>query len=143
MPEAEVSPRGSVAAAISRSLVHLHKEFYGKGPVRAKTHFVDDTIICILGGGFTTVERTLISDGKTEEVERVRRSFQGTMEGRFRGTIEELTGRSVVAYMSTVHSEPDLAVELFVLEPRDERFAEEHVNRVSNAALVDGSGGGA
>jgi uncharacterized protein YbcI len=31
--------------------------------------------------------------------------------------IEELTGRKVVAFMSDNHIEPDMAVEIFVLEP--------------------------
>ena len=122
----EIQPAGSVAASVSRALVHMHKEFYGKGPVRAKTYLVNDTVICMLAGGFTTVEQTLISDGKAEEVEQIRRSFQRTMEHKFRASIEELTGRQVIAYMSQVHTSPDLAVELFVLEPRAEMFADEH-----------------
>lgn len=122
----EIQPAGSVAAAVSRALVHMHKEFYGKGPVRAKTYFVNDTVICMLAGGFTTVEQTLISDGKAEEVEQIRRSFQRTMEHKFRARIEELTGREVIAYMSQVHTSPDLAVELFVLQPRGETFADKH-----------------
>lgn len=124
--ESHTHPPGSVAAAVSRALVHMHKEFYGKGPVKAKTYFVNDTVMCMLGGGFTTVEQTLISDGKGEEVELIRRSFQRTMEHKFRSSIEELTGRKVIAYMSQVHTDPDLAVELFVLEPRAETFADEH-----------------
>lgn len=122
----DTQPTGSVAAAVSRALVHMHKEFYGKGPVRAKTFFINDTVICMLAGGFTTVEQTLISDGKAEEVEQIRRSFQRTMKHKFRSAIEELTGREVIAYMSQVHTSPDLAVELFVLEPKGETFAEEH-----------------
>ena len=112
-------------AAISSGLVHLHVQFYGKGPTRAKTHMVDDTIICMLEGGFTIVERTLIDDGKAHDVERIRRSFERTMERQFTGLIEAETGRAVVAYMSQVHADPDLAVELFVLEPVSERVEHE------------------
>ena len=79
----------------------------------------------MLEGGFTIVERTLIDDGKAHDVERIRRSFERTMERQFTGLIEAETGRAVVAYMSQVHADPDLAVELFVLEPVSERVEHE------------------
>jgi uncharacterized protein YbcI len=43
-----------MAASISTGLVQLHRQYYGKGPTKAKTYFVNDTVICILEGGFTT-----------------------------------------------------------------------------------------
>ncbi|MDQ1702959.1 MAG: hypothetical protein QOF57_2211 [Frankiaceae bacterium] len=115
-----------MAAQISDGIVRLHKEFYGKGPNQAKTYLVNDTVVCMLRGGFTTVERTLIDDGKSEDVERIRRSFQTTMRGAFIHVVEDAMTRKVVAYMSQVHTDPDLAVELFVLEPHDEPIVEEH-----------------
>ena len=117
---AEHLSRGPTTAEISTRLVQLHSRYYGKGPTKAKTHMVNDTVVCILKGGFTTVERTLIDTGDVESVLRVRSSFQHAMEGEFRKVIEEETGRKVIAYMSQVHADPDLAVELFVLEPVDE-----------------------
>jgi len=47
----------------------------------------------------------------------MRRSFQLAMEDEFRQVVEEATDRKVIAYMSSIHVDPDLAVELFVLEP--------------------------
>jgi uncharacterized protein YbcI len=78
---------------------------------------VNDTVVSILKGGFTRVERTLLETGEIEPVYQMRRTFQQVMEGEFRRIVEEATGRKVIAYMSTVHVDPDLAVELFVLEP--------------------------
>ena len=111
---------GEALTRISTGLVQLHSRFYGKGPTKAKTHMVNGTVICMLRGGFTTVERTLIDTGEVESVMRVRSSFQNAMEGEFRRVVEEETGRKVIAYMSEVHVDPDMAVELFVLEPVDE-----------------------
>jgi len=111
---------GAIVAEVSRGLVHLHGRFYGRGPTQAKTYALDDTVMCMLAGGFTTVERTLIDDGRSEDVERIRRSFQQAMRERFTGLVEDATGRSVIAYMSQVHTNPDMAVELFVLEPAEE-----------------------
>jgi uncharacterized protein YbcI len=110
-------PRGEVMASISTGLVQLHSRYYGKGPTQAKTHLVDDTVICVLRGGFTRVERTLIEQGESDAVHHVRRSFQRAMEEQFRDIVESATGRRVVAYMSQVHEDPDLAVEVFLLEP--------------------------
>jgi uncharacterized protein YbcI len=119
-------PRGEMAAAISTGLVQLHRQYYGKGPTKAKTYFVNDTVVCILEGGFTTVERTLIADGQSDAVYEIRRSFQKAMEAQFTEVVEEATSRNVIAYMSQIHEDPDLAVELFVLEPGSERLISEH-----------------
>lgn len=112
--------RGEVLAQISTGLVQLHSRYYGKGPTKAKTHIVNDTVVCILKGGFTTVERTLLDTGDSESVHLMRRSFQQAMEQDFRKVVEGATGRTVIAYMSTLHTDPDLAVELFVMEPLEE-----------------------
>jgi uncharacterized protein YbcI len=111
-------------AEISTRLVQLHSRFYGKGPTKAKTHMVDDTVVSILRGGFTTVERTLIETGEVESVYQMRRSFQQVMEDDFRRIVEDATGRKVIAYMSSIHVDPDLAIELFVLEPAEEPESE-------------------
>jgi uncharacterized protein YbcI len=91
--------------------------FYGRGPTKVKTHLVEDLIVCLLSNGFTTVERTLLARGETEAVEAFRRTFQDTMEEHFTEVVEEATGRKVRAYMNQVHVSPDMAVEMFMLEP--------------------------
>src|SRR5262245_58022627 len=105
--------RGEMLAQISTGLVQLHSRYYGKGPTKAKTHMVNDTVVCILRGGFTTVERTLLDTGDIESVYQMRRSFQQAMETEFRNIVEEATGRTVIAYVSSIHVDPDLRVELF------------------------------
>ncbi len=115
----ETTP-GEVMARISTGLVQLHSRYYGKGPTKAKTHLVNDTVICILRGGFTTVERTLIDQGNVDTVYNMRRSFQMVMEEQFTAIVQEATGRRVIAYMSQIHQDPDLAVEIFMLEPVEE-----------------------
>ena len=115
-------------AQISTGLVQLHSRYYGKGPTKAKTHLVDDTVVSLLRGGFTTVERTLLETGRVESVYQMRRTFQQVMEDEFRRVVEEASGRRVIAYMSSINVEPDLAVEIFILEP------------VAEPASVDGAG---
>ena len=107
-------------------MVKLHSRFYGKGPTEAKTYAINDTILCMLRGGFTTVEETLMADGKRDDVERIRRSFQDTMKERFIEVIESTLERRVIAYMSQIHAQPDVAIELFLLEPHDEELIGKH-----------------
>ena len=112
-------------AEISTGLVQLHSRYYGKGPTKAKTHIFDDTVVCTLMGGFTTVEQTLIEAGEGESVYAMRRSFQQAMEEEFQRVVEEATGRKVIAYMSAIHLDPAVAVEVFLLDalPEDELLA--------------------
>jgi uncharacterized protein YbcI len=110
--------RGEALAAISNGLTHLHMQFYGRGPTKAKTHLVDDLVICVLWNGFTTVEKTLIEQGEAEAVKAFRHTFQQAMEGQFVEIVERATGQAVSAYMSQVHVEPDLAVDLFLLSTK-------------------------
>jgi uncharacterized protein YbcI len=126
MADAQQTPRGAIAAAISNGLVRLHHEFYGKGPSRAKTYLVNDTVICVLQEGFTTVERTLIDEGDAGAVHDIRRSFQAAMERQFTSVVEEATERKVIAYLSQIHTDPDVAVEIFLLEPTGEPLLDEH-----------------
>jgi uncharacterized protein YbcI len=118
-------------------MVKLHRRFYGKGPTEAKTYAVDDTILCMLKGGFTTVERTLMADGKTAEVETIRRSFQSTMRDRFIDVIESTLGRKVIGYMSQINTDPDVAIELFLLEPHGEKLIAAHELRLDDEEISE------
>ena len=122
------SPKGERLAAISNGIVTLHKDYYGKGPTEAKTYAFDDSIVCVLRGGFTSVETTLMNDGKFAEVEHLRRSFQRTMSERFTAVVESAVDRKVIVYMSQIHSDPDVALEFFLLDPSGESLtADQHV----------------
>ena len=117
---------GEALAEITTALVGLHKRFYGKGPVRAKTFLLDSTVLCLLEGGFTIVERTLIDTGRDQIVRDLRHNFQLAMREQYTRIIEERLGRAVVAYLSQVHTQPDLAIELFMLEPSEHGTVAEH-----------------
>jgi uncharacterized protein YbcI len=112
----EQTPRGHVLTNISNAIVGLHKEYYGKGPTKTKTHVVDDTVICVLRGGFTPVEKTLIDSGRASAVREIRHAFQQAMRTRFVDVIETTLERKVIAYLSQVHTEPEVSVEVFLLE---------------------------
>ena len=106
---------GDVRTAISDGIVALLKEFYGRGPEKTKTYVHDDLVVCLLRGGFTRVEQTLLEGGHSEDVIRQRMAFQQVMRDRFEHVVESATGREVVGFMSGNQQEPDMICEVFVL----------------------------
>jgi uncharacterized protein YbcI len=110
---------GDIGGNISRRMVQLHKEFYGRGPTKAKTYFNGDLVVVLMRGGFTPVEETLLRAGRGDSVIQQRGDFQDVMLERFTEVIEEETGRKVAAMMSGTHQHPDLLSELFVLDTSD------------------------
>jgi uncharacterized protein YbcI len=116
-------PEGPLLEEISRRIVQLYKESYGKGPTRARTYWHDDVITVVVRGGFTPDERTLREAGRGEAVLEHRVQFHQAMRTRFRQEVEQLTGRTVIGVMSGVQvEEPEMAAQVFVLEtsPGDE-----------------------
>jgi uncharacterized protein YbcI len=108
---------GEVLASITDGLVALHTRSYGKGPTSAKTYFMGDAVVTFLWDGFTKVEETLIATGRGETVALLRRSLQTAMEEEFTAIVEEATGRSVIAFLSQVHMDPNMAADIFLLAP--------------------------
>ena len=108
----------SSVARISTRVVQLHKEFYGKGPTKAKTYVQDEVVVVLMRGGFTKVEETLLDEGRSDAVIAQRMQFQEVMVGRFKEVIEGELGREVVGCMSGSQQDPDLIAEIFVLAPR-------------------------
>jgi uncharacterized protein YbcI len=118
MPSAS-APHGDVLTKISDGLVGLLKEFYGHGPTRTKSYYQDDLVVCVLRGGFSRVERTLLAGGRGQAVIQQRMEFQEVMRDRFAEVIEGATGRRVIGFMSGNQQDPDLMCEVFVLAPTD------------------------
>ena len=110
---------GDVRTAISDGLVALLKDFYGVGPSQAKTYYLDDLVVCLLRGGFTQVERTLLDGGRGGAVIQQRMEFQEVMRDRFTAVVEAASGRRVVGFMSGNQQEPDMICEVFVLAPTE------------------------
>ena len=102
--------------AIANAITRLHREHYGRGAAQARTVMGRDHVVVFLEDIYTTVERTLIDDGKFDTVRQTRFAFQMTLSGQMSGAVEEITGREVVAFMSSVHESPDVAAEIFVLK---------------------------
>jgi uncharacterized protein YbcI len=116
--------RGDVLTAISDGMVGLLREFYGRGPTRSKSYYEDDLVVCLLRGGFSRVEQTLLEGGRGAAVIQQRMEFQDLMRERFTAVIEQATGRHVIGFMSGNQQDPDIMCEVFILAPTD--LVDEH-----------------
>jgi uncharacterized protein YbcI len=105
-------------AAVTRSMVALHERYHHRKPVTAKTRLLgDDLLVCVMGGVYTDVEKTLIELQHSTTVQETRSEFQAAMQHKFVDEVERLTRRSVLAFISNSHIGPDLEIELFMLGP--------------------------
>lgn len=108
---------GEQLAAVTNGIVKLFREYYGRGPTKAKSYVLDDRIlVCVLEETMTTVEQTLVENGHGDKVREVRMTFQEAMTEEFTRTVTECTGRQVLAYHSQLTLEPDIGFEFFVLD---------------------------
>jgi uncharacterized protein YbcI len=116
MPD-ERPDHGRQASAIGTAITRLHREHYGRGATTTRTVFQGNHVIAFLEDIYTPVERTLIEAGKQEAVRQTRQIFQDAMRPKFNEAVEAVTGRKVIQFMSQVSFDPDMAAEIFVLEP--------------------------
>jgi uncharacterized protein YbcI len=111
------APAGEDLAEVTNAIVRLFSDYYGRGPTRAKSYLLDDRyLVTVLRETLTTVERTLADTGQADLVRRVRLTFQDAMADSFKGAVEAVLGRKVVAYHSQILVTPDIGFEFFVLE---------------------------
>jgi uncharacterized protein YbcI len=113
------TPKGAISSAISGAVVQLMREYTGRGPTKARTYIDEDLITVVLQDTLTMGERSLVRDGKVELVLSMRKAFQTTMGSQMIAAVERHSGRRVYAFLSDNHIDPDVAVESFVLVPRD------------------------
>jgi uncharacterized protein YbcI len=107
----------SVNSVICDSAVRLLREYTGRGPTKAKATINSNSVMIVLGDTLTRGERQLAATGKADRVLQLRHDFQMVMRDELVEAVEEALGRKVIAFMSQNHIDPDLAVEVFILEP--------------------------
>jgi uncharacterized protein YbcI len=113
---AEREEHGQVLLELSNAVVRIHKQFYGKGPTKARSHLMHDLLTVVLEGGYTRVEETLLAHGHDAEVAASRAAMQDSVELELRAAVEAILGRRVRSIMSGNDPANGLQVEVFVLE---------------------------
>jgi len=107
---------GSVLTSVSNALVALHKEQFGRGPVRARTVFAgDDTLVCTFHDALLPAERALVEMGHHERVHESRLFFQIATRQKFIDAVESLVGREVTAFSSATDPGAAVVWEIFRL----------------------------
>lgn len=107
----------SIRAEISRGMVRLYKELFGRGPTKARTEFAGpDIVICSLENTFTPAEQSLAEMGEHQRLRDTRMYFQVATADKFREIVERLTGRKVRAFISGIDASVDVCSEVFYLE---------------------------
>jgi uncharacterized protein YbcI len=117
-PEQSVDPHRYVLAEISREIVRLYKEQFGRGPTKARTEFAGpDTVICTLEDTFTPAERRLAEMGEHQRLRDTRLYFQHATDKQFCSAVERVLDRKVRAFISGVDTREDVSAEVFYLKP--------------------------
>jgi uncharacterized protein YbcI len=116
MPEQQQLAGGELNAAITSALVGIHTEYLGRGPTRASTFYHGNIVVTLMHGVLTNAEKSLAKTDHAPTVKNVRQLLHQTLEADSCAAIERLTGRRVVAAISGNHLDPDIAVELFILD---------------------------
>jgi uncharacterized protein YbcI len=107
---------GAMVAAISREVVGIYAEYYGRGPTKAKTVWREDVVTCVLEDAFTRAERVLVDGGRFQQVRDNRQAFQDAIEPLLREVLMKVTGRRVDSCLSQINDK-GVAIEVFVLGP--------------------------
>ena len=131
MDDVQTEHGHTLLSRISNEIVKAQKEFWGKGPERAKSYMFDDMLFVVMHGGLTSAEKSMLAFGEADLVRQFRQTFENRMTERLTGIIEELTGREVLTYQSQILFQPDRVVELFVFD--------DVVGATPRAATADGS----
>jgi uncharacterized protein YbcI len=120
MPDRDVDATLSPLAAVSNVVVSLHKQQFGRGPTRARSHFAGpDSLICVLEDALLPAEVSMIEMGEARRVEETRLYFQNATAGKFKAAIEEITGRSVWSFASATDASTGVVTEIFHFYPQD------------------------
>ena len=114
------SERGRVAAEISREMVQLLSRYTGRGPTRARTTLNTNLAVTVFQEALTGAELNLVAVGQHEAVHQMRRVFRNLMREHAVAAVEQATGRRVIAHLSDVDPEANVAVEMFLFEPMAE-----------------------
>jgi uncharacterized protein YbcI len=113
----DTHPSGSVAAGISNAVVKILAEYTGRGPTRARTDINSNSVVVLMADTLTKGERVLVDNGQSELVLHTRKEFQNVMRDDLVDAVEGLMETKVIAFMSENHIDPDMAAEIFIIEP--------------------------
>jgi len=102
---------------INSGAVRIVRDYTGRGPTKARSVIDANSVTVLLADTLTPGERRLAESGKADHVLTTRHEFQKVMRDDLVKLVEDTLERKVIAFMSANHIDPDMGVEVFVLEP--------------------------
>jgi uncharacterized protein YbcI len=97
----------------------LQREHYGRESIKVSAYAIKDMIVVIARVKHRTpLEKSMVDGGEPERVLALRAEFARMMAGRYTHTVEQVTGRTVVALLSQAHIDPDIILDAFFLDRR-------------------------
>jgi uncharacterized protein YbcI len=114
-----LSPELTLQAGVSQVVVRTMKDLYGRGPTHAKTYICDEYVFCVMSGGMTRDEETMIRGGEQDAVRDYRLRFQSVIAPELVRRVEDVLGQKIVSYHSQVLFDPDRLIEIFVVDRPD------------------------
>jgi uncharacterized protein YbcI len=111
-------PGGWLLQDVSNAMVALHKDQFGRGPTRVKSHFAGaDALLCVMDDALLPAESKMVDMGEQQRVRETRMFFQVATAAQFIETIETITGRTVRAFASASDPDRSVVMENFIFEP--------------------------
>lgn len=108
---------------ISSAMVGIMKQYYGKGPINARTFVNERYVFCVMEGGLTRSDETLLAAGEEAVVRGYRLSFESAITPVITRAVADITERAVVGYHSQVILDPPHVIEIFILDEPPGRSA--------------------
>jgi uncharacterized protein YbcI len=110
--------RGLELQELTNAMVRIYKELFGRGPTKARSNYAGpDTIVTTIENSLTAAERNMVALGEHQRLRDIRMFFQHASDQEFTGTVEQITGRKVRAFVSGIDTERDVSAEVFYLQP--------------------------
>ncbi len=120
----EGKTRGQCEAKFTRAMVKFEKEYLGRGPMEARTFFLNDMIVVRLRGILTPAEIKLAEDREGQAlVKETRRQLHESSRALLEGIVHDVVGCEVISLHTDVSTKTGERIIIFTVDADlDERF---------------------
>jgi uncharacterized protein YbcI len=113
---------GRLMQDVSDAMVALHKEQFGRGPTRVRSHFAGpDALLCVMDDALLPAESKMVDMGEQQRVRESRMFFQVATADQFVASVERITGRTVRAFASASDPDKGVVMQNYIFEPESRR----------------------
>jgi uncharacterized protein YbcI len=114
--------RGEMEAEFTKAIIKLEKEYLGRGPLDARTFFVDDMILVRLRGVLTQAEQKLAEtpQGSTL-IKETRRQLFETSRSLLENMVREIFESQVKSFHSDISTKNNERILVLTLDDHIER----------------------